>query len=271
MIVAAALAIATTPQATPETYRVSVQAWTFNRFSAFEAVEKSAAAGAKYIEFFPGQRVGGGFENVQMGPGMTPDSLAGLKAHLKKHNILPLAFGVTSISRDPAQARILFAWAKGMGIEVINTESTDAIDTVEAMVKEFDMKVGYHNHPQTNDPNYKVWNPAYVYDLVKNRDKRVGACADTGHWVRSGIKPVDAIKTLKGRVVSSHLKDLHEFTRGGHDVPYGTGVSNVPGILSEYRKIKFTGPISVEYEYNWDSSLPEVAQCVGYVRGYAGK
>src|SRR5881394_95045 len=31
------------------------QAYTFHRFSAFEAIEKTAAAGGKAIEFYPGQ------------------------------------------------------------------------------------------------------------------------------------------------------------------------------------------------------------------------
>jgi sugar phosphate isomerase/epimerase len=155
-----------------------------------------------------------------------------------------------------------------MGIEVINTESVEAIDMVEKMVKEFDLKVGYHNHPvQPNNPNYKVWDPEFIYNLVKDRDVRIGACADTGHWVRSGIQPVEALKTLRGRIVSSHLKDLNLFQRDGHDVPYGTGVSGISEILALLRRANVTGPVSIEYEHNWDNNLPDVAQCVGYVRG----
>jgi sugar phosphate isomerase/epimerase len=51
-------------------------------------------------------------------------------------------------------------------------------------------------------------------------------------------------------------------------VPYGTGVSDIPGILEELKAQGFDGNLSIEYEYNWDNSLPEVAQCVGFVRGY---
>jgi hypothetical protein len=156
-----------------------------------------------------------------------------------------------------------------MDIGVVNTESTDAIDTIDKMVKEFDIKVGFHNHPRRNDdPNYKVWDPNYILSLVKDRDVRIGACADTGHWVRSGIKPVDALRILRGRVVSSHLKDLHVFTSGGHDMPYGQGVSDIRGILDELRAQNFDGPLSVEYEYNWDNNVAEIAQCIGFVRGY---
>jgi len=104
--------------------------------------------------------------------------------------------------------------------------------------------------------------------VVKDRDARIGACADTGHWVRSGIKPTDAIKTLKGRIVSSHLKDLNEFSPGAHDVPYGTGVSDVPGILDAYKRIKMSGPVSVEYEYNWDTNVSDAKECIAFVRNW---
>jgi sugar phosphate isomerase/epimerase len=76
------------------------------------------------------------------------------------------------------------------------------------------------------------------------------------------------LRILKGRIISSHLKDLDHMGPGAHDVPYGTGVSDIPGILQELRAQKFDGNISIEYEYNWEHSVPEVAQCIGFVRGY---
>jgi hypothetical protein len=33
------------------------QAYSFNRFTLFEAIEKNAMAGGKVIEFFPGQKI----------------------------------------------------------------------------------------------------------------------------------------------------------------------------------------------------------------------
>ena len=37
-------------------------------------------------------------------------------------------------------------------------------------------------------------------------------------------------------------------------------------LLDEYKAQGFEGPISVEYEYNWENSLPEVKQCIDFVR-----
>lgn len=245
----------------------SVQAWSFNRYTVYEAIDKTAEVGAAYIEMYPGQRLSKD-NPVGVGPDMGDEATRDLKLYLAEKKVSAVAFGVTGIPRDYAGAKKLFSWAQKLNIQVINTESVDAMDTIETMVKEFNIRVGFHNHPKTNDPNYKVWDPAYVYSIVKDRDDRIGACADTGHWIRSGIKPLDAIKSLKGRIVSSHLKDLNEFSADAYDLPYGQGVSEIGKILDAYRKLKYSIPVSVEYERNWDTSVPEIAQCIGFVRGY---
>jgi sugar phosphate isomerase/epimerase len=51
-------------------------------------------------------------------------------------------------------------------------------------------------------------------------------------------------------------------------VPYGKGVSNIPGILTELRRQGFAGNISVEYEHNWENNALDAAQCIGFVRGF---
>ena len=147
----------------------------------------------------------------------------------------------------------------------------DAIDSIEKLVKEFDIRVGFHDHPRREkDPGYRMWDPNYILSVVRDRDHRIGSCADTGHWVRSGLKPVECLRILKGRIISSHLKDLNEFGKlEAHDLPYGTGVSEISAILDELKHQHFEGNISVEYEYKWENSVPDVAQCIGFVRGYA--
>ena len=156
-----------------------------------------------------------------------------------------------------------------MGIRAIVTEPAEPIDLIEKLVKEYDIMVAFHNHPrQPSNPGYRMWDPNYILSVVKDRDPRIGCCADTGHWVRSNLKPVECLRILKGRVVCSHLKDLNEMGPTAHDVPYGTGVSDIPGILEELKAQGFGGTLSIEYEYHWENSSSEVGQCIGFVRGY---
>ena len=77
------------------------------------------------------------------------------------------------------------------------------------------------------------------------------------------LSDVDAIR--------KRVKDLHVAEPGGHDVPFGTGVSDVTGILDEYKAQGFDGPISVEYEYKQNDNLTEVKQCIDFVRAYGTK
>ena len=253
-------------------FAIGCQAWTFNRFTVFEAIEKTEQAGGKVIEFFPGQRLSKEEPNVKFDHNAPKEVWEKVQAKLKQHNITPMAYGVVQLSKNEESCRKDFVFAKALGIRVINTESVDAIDTFEKLVKEFDIMVGFHDHPkQPNNPNYKMWDPEYILSVVKDRDVRIGSCADTGHWVRSGLKPAECIKTLKGRIVSSHLKDLHAPLPSGHDVPYGTGVSDVKAILDEFKAQGFVGPISVEYEHKQDNNLDDVKLCIDYVRDYGTK
>jgi sugar phosphate isomerase/epimerase len=248
---------------------IGCQAYTFNHFTVFEAIEKTAQAGGKVIEFYPGQKLSKDEPTVVWDHNASEETIKKVKDKLAEYKIKAVNYGVVQVPKDEEKARKLFEFAKAMDLRAITTESVDALDTIEKMVKQYDIMVGFHDHPKrANDPGYKMWDPNYVLSVVKDRDARIGSCADTGHWVRSGLKPVDCLRILKGRIISSHLKDLNEMEPRAHDVPFGTGVSDIPGILAELRAQGFNGNISIEYEYHWENSTPEVAQCIGFVRGY---
>jgi len=249
-------------------FAIGCQAYTFNHFTVFEAIDKTAETGGKVIEFFPGQKLSKEEPNVKWDHNASDETIAKVKAKLAEHKIMALNYGVVGIPKDEAGARKIFEFAKKMGLRGVTTESTDAIDTIEKMVKEYDIMVGFHDHPrQPNNPDYRMWDPYYVLSVVTNRDSRIGSCADTGHWQTSGLNPVYCLRVLKGRIVSSHLKDKSDFG-SAHDVPYGQGVGDIKGVLDELKKQGFEGNISIEYEYHWDTSVPEVKQCIDFVRSY---
>jgi len=258
----------------PDEYRtggffIGCQAYTFNRFTVFEAIEKTALAGGQVIEFYPGQKLSKDEPAVTWDHNASAETIEKVKAKLAEYKLKAVNYGVVGVPKDEAEARKLFEFAKAVGLRAITTESVDAIDTIEKMVKEYDIMVGFHDHPRRPDnAEYRMWDPNYILSLVKDRDPRIGSCADTGHWVRSNLNPVDCLRILKGRIISSHLKDLNEMGPRAHDVPYGTGVADIPAILEELKSQGFEGNLSLEYEYHWDNSTPEVAQCVGFVRGY---
>lgn len=252
-------------------FAIGCQAYTFNRFTVFEAIEKASEAGAKVIEFYPGQKLSKEEPNVKWDHNASDEVFAKVVAKLKQHGVKAVNYGVVGIPVEEDQARKIFEFGKKLGLYGITTESFEAIDTIEKMVKEYDIKVGFHDHPRRPDkPTYRMWDPYFILELTKGRDERIGACADTGHWQTSGINPLWAVRTLKGRIISSHLKDKEDFGKS-HDVPYGTGVGQIGDILAELKAQGFNGNISIEYEYNWENSLPEVKKCVEFVRDWKPK
>jgi sugar phosphate isomerase/epimerase len=253
-------------------FAIGCQAYTFTRFTLFEAMEKTAAAGAKVIELPVGQKLSAQDPNISFDHNCSDEVLDKVKAKLAECHLRAVNYGVIGIPQDETGARKIFDFARKMGLYAVITESVESLDTIEKLVKEYDIRVGFHNHPrQPNNPNYRVWDPQYILSIVKDRDSRIGSCADTGHWMRSGLKPVECLQVLRGRIVCSHLKDLDRMGPEGHDVPFGTGVADIPGILDELRRQRFAGNLSIEYEYNWTASLPEVAQCIGFVRCYGAR
>jgi sugar phosphate isomerase/epimerase len=248
-------------------WAIGAQAYTFNRFTLFEAIEKNAEAGGKVIELFPRQKLSTEEPTVMWDHNASDEVIAKVQAKLKQHGIKAVNYGVVG-GKDEAEWRKIFEFAKKLGLYAITTEDVTKLDIIEPLVKEFDIRIGIHDHPrQPNNPKYQVWDPHYIVAITKDRDPRIGACADTGHWQTSGLNPVYCLRVLKGRVISSHMKDKTDYGPS-HDVPYGTGVGEIVRCLEELKKQGFEGNISVEYEYNWNNNVPDVKQCIDFVRSH---
>ncbi len=244
-------------------WKLGMQAYSFNRFTFFEAIDKNKALEMKYIEAYPGQKLSKDY-NGSFDHNMSAEAKKLTKAKLKEAGVKLINYGVVGLSNNEAECRKVFDFAKEMGIEVIVSEPPeDAFELIDKLCNEYKIKVALHNHPK---PSH-YWNPDTVLKVCEGRSNMIGACADTGHWTRSGIDPLEAVKKLEGRIVSSHFKDLNEFgNRGAHDVVWGTGVGKAAAILAELKKQGYKGAFSIEYEYHWDNSMPEISGCVAFFR-----
>ena len=81
--------------------------------------------------------------------------------------------------------------------------------------------------------------------------------------MRRGLDPVEAMKTLQGRLAAFHLKDIATVgSPAAGCVPFGTGKGNVEGILQEARRQKFQGVFTIEYEPYSPQSYAHVAECI---------
>src|SRR5213594_2199144 len=78
-------------------FAIGCQAYTFNRFTVFEAIEKTAEAGGKVIEFFPGQRLSKDDSDVKWDHNASDETIAKVKAKLAQHKLMPVNYGVVDI------------------------------------------------------------------------------------------------------------------------------------------------------------------------------
>ncbi len=250
------------PPFTKGGFSICVQCWSLKEFSVFEALAMIAAAGAGGVEFYPGQRLGGKFGNSPFGPGMGSEQIEAVKGALQKHHLAAINLGVLDVPRDEAKARVFFDFARRLGLNGITTESIGSIDVLERLAAEYDIKVCFHNHPRPTG----LWHPDTIWQALQGRHENLGYCADIGHWAASGLDPLEVVRKIAPRVHAFHMKDRTSLEEPSRDQPLGTGIIDIPGILEEVRKHSFTGNVTVEYEYNWETNLPEIAQCIGYLR-----
>ena len=175
---------------------------------------------------------------------LTDAQLASIRQHADALG-LTLVNAYVPLPANETKCRKSFEVARKLGFDILVGEpDPSALDTVEKLCKEYKIRVAIHDHPK---PSH-YWNPQNVLDALKGRTPLMGACADTGHWVRSGLDPVECLKKLQGHVICLHFKDLNEKSRKAHDVPWGTGVSNCKGMMEELKRQGFHGAFCVEYE-----------------------
>lgn len=253
-------------------FALGTQAYTFNRYSVHEAIEMTARAGGRVIELYPGQKLRPDEEDeTRFTPDSSDEIIAEVKAKLAEHDLIAVNFGVIRLPNDEAEQRRVFDFAKKLGVKAISSEPpAESMDLIERMVQEYDIAVAVHNHPpRANNPDYRHWDPEFVLSLVQGRDRRVGVSADIGHYIRSNIDPVEALQLLEGRIISMHFTDVNQWGAEGRDTPAGTGVTDLPAVLEELKRQNFGGNISIEYENNWYHNVTDVAQFMGFVRGWA--
>ncbi len=245
---------------------LACSAYTFRQETLFGAIELAARAGVRHIETFT---------NLPLSPDdptriyeLSDDQLRRLHAHLDQHGVTIVSC-MGAVSKDERKARAFFATAQRLGARNIGTDSVDAIDTIEKIIGDYDLTVAFHNHPANpQKPEYRNSDPHFMRALLEGRHERIGICADTGHYATSNIVPIEAIRLLKGRIKSVHLKDRAAIGRRTPDQVYGTGVLDITGLLQELRRQDFDGWLIIEYEANPGSNFDEVRRCADFVRTY---
>jgi len=239
---------------------LGIQLYSLRGFPVEQALDQAKALGLTQVEFYPG-----------MFP-ITDDAaaIAAMKQKVATRGLTISAHGVNRFTKDAAANRRLFAFAKTAGVKTITADpDPDSFASLDELVKEFDIRVAIHNH----GPGHRYNKALDVLGAVEKHDERIGACADLGHFIRSGERPTEVIRLLKGRLYGIHLKDFAEMKDRTRGVILGKGHMDVPAVMEALVAVGFPadGALSIEYEENPKDPIADLQECVAAARQALGQ
>lgn len=240
-------------------FKMGLQSYSLRAFEADKAMEHTRTLGLKYWESFP--------KHVPMGT--VPSHIQAQKDILAKGGITILSYGVVGFDANEDAARRTFDFAKAMGLLSLSADpakDNKTFDLLDKLVAEYDVAIAIHNH----GPGHRYDKISDVTDIVKDRHPKIGACVDTGHYLRSDESPVEAIERLGKRVFGVHLKDVKTIEKDGKKAKQfkilGEGDLDVLGCLKALKKLDYKYCLAIEYEENAENPMSDLEVCLKNVR-----
>ena len=234
---------------------LGLQMYSLRGYKVGQALMHARELGFKFIEFY------GDMFPVNA----SPEAIAAMKKQIDELGLTISAHGVNGFGKDAGANRRVFEFAKAAGIPILTADpAPEAFASLEELVKEFDIRVAIHNH----GPGHRYNKVIDVLRAIENRDERIGACADLGHYIRSGEQPTEVIRLLKGRLYGIHLKDFKEMKEHTQGVIIGRGHLDVPAVFAALGQAGFpaNGALSLEYEENPKNPLADLEECLNVAK-----
>jgi sugar phosphate isomerase/epimerase len=241
-------------------WKLSVQTWTFHKFSLLETIHKADTLGLKYLEVYPGQRVGGDIPGAFTYT-LSKEERARINELLRVKGIKIIAIGVVDkYYYTKENLEQYFAFAADMQIPFITAEPEwQDLDEFNRLAIKYSVKVGLHCHPK---PASHYWHPDSTVKAMQGRS-HIGAWPDLGHWARNGVNVVDGLKKMSGKLWGMHFKDIREFDNvNAIDTIFGKGIVDLPAVMKEMKKQGFAGVVTMEYEIHEDDNMDDLKKCM---------
>lgn len=249
-------------------YTLGVQSYTFREFDLDAALKRIKELGLKHAEFY----------SKHIPPNSSPDKLKEILKLCKEYDVTPAGFGVQGFGKDHDANKKIFEFGKTIGVKYLSADpSPDSFDSLDKLCEEYKIAIAIHPHGPTGKENrHRWWSAEVILKAVKDHNKLIGACLDTGHLIRMAqlgekIDPAEQVKLMGDRNFAMHLKD-HDNKRRT-DVVFGdpTGALDVAAVFKALKDVKFKGTISIEYESNPKDPSADMKKCVTYVNEVAKK
>jgi inosose dehydratase len=243
------------PAAAARTLKIGIASYSMRKFTLDQALAMANTIGIRHMTF----------KDVHLPRTDSPEAITANRRKIEAAGIAIMGGGTITMKNEPDQIRKDFAYAKLAGFPLIYAAPEPAaLDFIEHMVKEHDIKLAIHNHGP-EDKAYPAPKDAYL--AVKDRDRRMGLCVDIGHTSRTGTDFVQAIVDYKDRVYDLHVKDLSDPMNKDAQVEVGRGVFDIPRLFRTLLQIGYEGQVGLEYEIKETDPLPGMIESIAYMRG----
>jgi len=166
-----------------------------------------------------------------------------------------------------AQIENGFKIAQALGTNKITASSNVSTSPrIDTYAKKYKTYVAMHNHDSMKANEFST--PDDFAAAMKGRSKYIAINLDIGHFTSANFDPVDFLEKHHDKIVTLHIKDRKK--DHGPAVPFGTGDTNIKGVLQLLKAKKYPIPAMIEYEYNEKQkgldTLTEVRKCFDYVK-----
>ena len=249
-------------------WKLGAALWTFHTVDFPKSLDKVDSAGIKYIEPNTFHSAGPELKDSMILQ-LSPAGIEKLKAMIAKKGLKAESIYIVGDSTINSWKK-QFDIAKQFGVQFVTTEPPlNMWDGIDSLAGAYGIKVAIHEHWKGVS---HYWDTDTTLMAIKGHPNFF-VCADLGHWPKSGVNPLDAVKKLNGHIIALHLKDIAKYDDPTlRDVPVGTGVVDFPAIFQELKKQGFKGHIYIERDAeDQPSNLPSVIQTVKYYNEQVGK
>lgn len=238
----------------PSPLHTGIAGYTFAKFDLEKAIAMMKKVNINYISV----------KDFHLPLNSTDEKIQSVLKQFADAGIKVYAVGVIYMKTKEAVDQA-FDYAKRVGVPlIVGVPNPELLDYTETVVKSSGIRLAIHNH----GPEDKLYpSPKNAYDLIKDRDERMGLCMDIGHAIRAGADPAAVVKSYKNRIFDLHIKDVTLAAKDGKAIEVGRGVIDFPALVKALHKINYQGICSIEFEKDMTDPLAGLAESTGYFKG----
>ncbi len=248
--------------------QLGVQSYSFRDRSLDDAIKAMVEIGLGECELFDGHVEPQNLSREELRKWRTTVAMDHFHAIRRKFDdagILLYAYNY-SFRDDYSDEEIArgFEMAKALGVGIITASSTlSVVDRVDREAQKAKIKVGFHGHDDTKDPN-EFSTPQSFEKAMAGRSSYINVNLDIGHFFAAGFDPVAFINQHHDRIVTLHIKDRK--SNHGENMPFGQGETPIKPVLQLLETKKYRIPANIEYEYEGADTVVEVRKCLDYCK-----